>query len=100
MRAAQSSAGVWGDTGGALVWGVLTAVLTLGGPGSEVTVVPTESGNWVLPPLFPRGTAGGTAAATAAALGSQGRVATPTPIHIGASGADQRWGPLLSQLPH
>ena len=39
MQAAQSSAGVWGDIGGALVWGPLTAVLTLGGPGSEVIII-------------------------------------------------------------
>ena len=80
MQAAQSSAGVWGDTGGALVWDILAAVLTFGGPGSEFTVVPTEPGDRVRP-LF-----SGTAAATAAPLGSRGRVATPTPIHIGVRG--------------
>ena len=78
MQAAQLSAGVWGDTGGALVGGILTAVLTLGGPGSEVTVVKTESGHWGLPLLFP----GGTAAATP--LRSQGLVSTPAPVCIGA----------------
>ena len=68
MQAAQSSAGTWGDAGGAVVWGPLTAVITLGGLGSEITVVKTESGHRVLPPLFP----GGTAAATTTALGSRG----------------------------
>ena len=81
MRAAQSSAGVWGDASSALVWGILTAVLTLGGLGSEVTVVKTESGHQGLPLLFP----GGTAVTAAAALfGSRGLVSTPAPVCIGA----------------
>ena len=77
MQAAQSSAGVWGDAGSALVWGILT----LGGLGSEVTVVKTESGHQGLPLLFPGGI---TVTASAAPLGSRGLVLTPAPVCIGA----------------
>ena len=76
MRAAQLSAGIWGDTGGAVAWGPVSAVLTLGGPGSEINMVKTESGHQVFPPLF-------TGTTAAALLGSQGQVADLVPTLIG-----------------
>ena len=79
MQAAQSSASVWGDASGALVRGILTAVLALGGPGSEVTVVKTESGHQGLPRLFPGGST-----VTAAPLGSRGLLSKPAPVCTGA----------------
>lgn len=89
MRATQSSAGVWDDAGGALVWGPLAAVLALGGPGSEVNMVKTESGHRVLPLLLRAA-----AAAAAAALGSRCLVSTTAPTRIGAG--RRRAGPAGS----